>query len=246
VVKDDLLHTWLLVAAVWAAACPLVGCKRVDTGPTEAFATASITQPAPPTSGTPQGVPSAAEGDLAAPSRMASCWDAELVIGVRSGKPTRLVKGAAIRTEIINALAGKPRRITIDAHTSVTVNCECPFFVLDADEVGYGFLHPQYHDDVGRGVAWSVRGTYRLTGYYSGRLLNTYQYINEHLAPGQEPVVEGSGDDEQRSYWPERHPEFCIESWCFIPGAHWKEDARTENQPKELAEMRRLGGQFCK
>ena len=168
-----------------------------------------------------------------------------MTLEVGSAKAARLIKGAAIRSEVENALAGKPRRITIDVHTGVMMLCECPFFVLDADDVGYSFIHPEYRGDGGRGVAWSVRGTYKLTGYYSGRLINTYMQMNKHLEPGEAPVPEGSGDDEQRYYWPQRHPEFCVESWCFIPGAHWQEDPRTENQPKELAEMRRLGGRFC-
>lgn len=239
------------MVGAWTAALAWTGCKRVEPAARRgvspvAKATASMARRAPPIAEKPPVVPSATEVDVATPSRTAKCWDAELASGVGSAKPTRLTEGAAIATEIESAMAGKPRRITIDAHTGVTVSCECPFFVLDAADVAYGFLHPKYQGDVGRAVAWSVQGTYQLTGYYSGRLINTYQHINEHLAPGEEPVVEGSGDDEQRVYWPERHPEFCIESWCFIPGAHWKQDPRTENQPKELAEMRRLGGRFCK
>jgi hypothetical protein len=250
-VKDELLRNWMLPVGVWTAIFALVGCKRAEPAAMRqlsrsAKAAASVVRPAAPTPGTPQVVPSAAQVDLATPGRTAKCWDAEVAVRVGSAKATRLIKGAAIDKEVENALDGKPRRITIDAHTGVTMYCDCPFFVLNADEVGYDFIHPEYQGDVGRGVAWSVLGTYRLTGYYSGRLINTYQHINEHLEPGEDPVAEGSGDDEQRSYWPERHPEFCIESWCFIPGAHWKEDPRTENQPKELAEMRRLGGRFCR
>lgn len=249
--KDDSLCTWLSIAALWVVSCALVGCRQVDPagqGKVSRQPTASPSQ-APSALRTPlaqQVVPSAAKGESASPGRTGKCWDAELVNGIGSSRPSRLLEGDAIRAEIENALAGKPRRITIDVHTSVTVDCACPFFVLDADDVGYAFLHPEYQGDVGRAVAWSVRGTYRLTGYYSGRLINTYQHINEHLGPGESPVVEGSGDDEQRSYWPERHPEFCIESWCFVPGANWKGDPRTENQPMELAEMRRLGGRVCK
>ncbi len=249
--KDELLRSCVLGVGVWCAASALIGCKRAEPAavrelPRAAKATTSVARPTPSTSGTPQVVPSAAAVDVAASGRTAKCWDAELETAVGSAKATRLGEGAAIAAEIENALAGKPRRITIEAHTGVTMSCECPFFVLDAEDLGYGFLHPEYQADVGRGVAWAVRGTYRLTGYYSGRLINTYQHVNEHLEPGQQPMSEGSGDDEMRAYWPERHPEFCIESWCFIPGAHWKEDPRTENQPKELAEMRRRGGRFCK
>lgn len=220
----------VLLGAVSSILVVSVGCRRVEP----------VAVRAPPPA------PSAATGEAAATVARAKCWDAELKAAVGSAGATRLMDGAAIQQEVENAVAGKPRRITIGAHTGVTVSCECPFFALDADGVGDGFLHPEYQGDVGRGVAWAVRGTYELTGYYSGRLLNTYEQFNEHLEPGEEPMKEGSGDDEQRYYWPQRHPEFCVESWCFTPGAHWKEDPRTENQPKELAEMRRLGGRFCK
>lgn len=240
--KHDLHRNWGLMWCLPLAGLVLFACKRTE--PPTSHKLSRITKAMTSVARRAAKARTTADADAEAPSRTAKCWDAEVVTAVGSAKAVRLVDGGAIRKELDGALQGKPRRITIDAHTGVKVLCDCPFFVVGAD--GYAFAHPSYKGDVGDAVAWAVSGTYRLTGYYSGRLINTYQLINERLEPGEQAIAEGSGDDEQRAYWPERHPELCIESWCFSPNADWKGDPRTENQPKELAEMRRLGGRLCK
>ena len=228
------------------------GCQREGTTSVrkEARLSPSATTRVPPPSSLAKPLPSppsVSRGPQEVPESRLRCWDAKLAALVGDTRPTRVFDGAAVDQEIERAQAGKPRRVTLEAHTGVTVNCECPFFALDADSVREGFLHPVYEGDVGRAVKWSVRGTYRLTGYYSGRRINHYQWHNENfLEPGEPPLEEGSGGDEERAYWPELHPEFCVESWCFIPSAQWKHDARTQDQPRQLAEMRQLGGRFCK
>lgn len=131
--------------------------------------------------------------------------------------------------------AGAPKRLTILAYSRYGMGCPCyewfsfsgggllPFFVRGLPTEGV--LPPRVHG-----------GSFSLTGYFTGRRINTYEWYAAHGSPDAKPEEGGEYD--------ERHLEFVVEGWCFHPpkpDPDWNELYRESNTA-----MRRLGIPFCK
>jgi hypothetical protein len=233
-------------------ACLLTSCRR---GTVQATAEATAAR-ASSNAGTVTDVPPRPSASVSPkpPPASAGCNDPRFA-AVLAGAPAIKLQATEgiLATLIKQSDGGRPQRITFQAHTSRLVDCECPFFVhvLDFDPpvmpgASLSF-HPAYQNHSGDAVVWDVIGAYTITGYYSGRLINYYQWYNENaLKPGKRPMTGSEGDDEQRFYWPQKEPEFCLESWCFRPNPAWKSyGPRAEGHPAALAHLRNHGGKLC-
>jgi hypothetical protein len=131
--------------------------------------------------------------------------------------------------------AGSPTRITVLAFSRYGMGCPCyewfsfnggsllPFFVHGLPT--QGVLPPRVHG-----------GAFSLTGYFTGRRINTYEWYAAHGSPDAKPDEGGDYD--------ERHLEFVVEGFCFHPprpDPEWNKLYGESN-----AAMRKLGVPFCK
>lgn len=131
--------------------------------------------------------------------------------------------------------AGSPKRITVLAYARYGMGCPCyewysfaggsllPFFVDGLPTEGVA--PPRVHG-----------GAFTLTGYFTGRQINTYEWYAAHGSPDATPEEGGDYD--------ERHLEFVVEGWCFHPpkpDPGWNKLYRESNTA-----MRKLGMPFCK
>jgi hypothetical protein len=128
-----------------------------------------------------------------------------------------------------------PKRITLLAFSLYGMGCPCyeqfgfaghailPFFVRDLP--GATRLPPRVHG-----------GSFTLTGYFTGRRINTFEW---YAATGVLDATPEEGAD-----YAARHLEFIVEGWCFHPPK--PDPGWTDLFAESIAEMRRLGVPFCK
>ena len=123
-------------------------------------------------------------------------------------KVRRLQQDAAMGQEV--------RKITLEVNDTAGWGCPCPPYVLAraGREVHYleEFLYPMFTEGIKDISDGSVPGRFRLTGSYSGREENFYnwQTMRERKAPPR-----GQGD--RHKFWAQRYPLFIVESWCAVP-----------------------------
>jgi hypothetical protein len=196
----------------------------------------------------PKAVPSASasapppEADAAPPAPVTFAWlKAAQALPVRVARPET---GTCLSSlDVDDNLddwraameAGSPKRVTVLAYARYGMGCPCyewysfaggsflPFFVdgLPTEAV----IPPRVHG-----------GAFTLTGYFTGRRINTYEWYSAHGSPDAKP--------EEGADYDERHLEFVVEGWCFHPpkpDPSWNKLYRESN-----AAMRKLGIPFCK
>ncbi len=152
---------------------------------------------------------------------------------------------------------GAPRRVTLKFHNPIAA-CVCTDFVWDdtwpeehersvSPETHLIFPEPVPNGYVHTQIRYHGRTDYEITGYFSGREIDTYEF--HRLQWGTEL---GHGDDEERASWPEKHLEFCVESWCFNPDpsptSSWPIDPPKKHATEYrrlLAAMRAAGAPLC-
>jgi hypothetical protein len=106
-------------------------------------------------------------------------------------------------------VAGYPIRVTLPAHGGFGAGCDCPPFVLDVAIKGEGYVIPTSVGGVsGPGVRqWNLK--FLIVGYFSGADINMLDFLNI------QGDARGKLDEEDSSYYPQLHPEFCLEAWCY-------------------------------
>lgn len=129
--------------------------------------------------------------------------------------------------------------------------CECPPFSAWFSDPGESFS-PIFAIPKNGAADIRMRLNLRfiLVGYFSGALVNTYDY---YRAVGVEP---GEPDEEERSAWEETYPEFCLEALCYAVPAFRRSASDTADaeyvtflrgvSAKHAAELSRLGVPECK
>ncbi|MDI1446199.1 hypothetical protein [Polyangium sp. 6x1] len=235
----SLLSTASLVisALVMAFGC---SCGDRTTNP-EAAASASApvaTAPAPPS-------PSSAAPPLEPPAptvRPTPAWlDPALKQPVRPARPeaATCVSEVDVDDLVQSSQAAmeknEPQRITIQAFSLHGMGCPC--------YEQMGFAHHAILPHTVRGLPGSSGlpprvhgGSFTLTGYFTGRRINTYEW---YAAQGVSDATPEEGADYASPYL-----EFVIEGWCFHPpkpDPDWDKLFAESN-----AEMRRRGVPFCK
>ncbi|NUP13929.1 MAG: hypothetical protein HOW73_48460 [Polyangiaceae bacterium] len=129
--------------------------------------------------------------------------------------------------------AGKqPARVTIDAQTTAGYGCDCAHFThYQGGGAEYGvdtYFYPVVAPDVLPIVDWWVRGTFRLTGHFTGRQVTWEAWYEEINGFHHEPT-------ETRDNGP--HPVFLVEGWCY--------DATSFDDNENLEKMREAGVPLC-
>jgi len=145
------------------------------------------------------------------------------------------------------ARAGHPRRVRLRFHNPVS-SCVCPdFSVTDYDHPTDGIsglaqmIFPKPLVSA-HGFSDTIYGstTFVVTGYFSGRLIDHYEFWREQ----QGEILPATRDETQVFAWRERHPEFCVESWCAVPDPNPASHPWTvepQHYPKIVAIMRAAG-----
>lgn len=121
---------------------------------------------------------------------------------------------------------GKPRRVTLQFFHPIA-GCECPSFGVDnyfpdeGPEMYNGMALDDwtfvvFPDGMPNGKSFEDskyygRTRYELTGYYSGRLVDSYGSTPEEIKRRAKPIK----DEEYNPN--ELYPEFCVEDWCYRP-----------------------------
>ncbi|WP_143140382.1 hypothetical protein [Nannocystis exedens] len=135
--------------------------------------------------------------------------------------------------------AGHPIRVTIDAQTTLGYGCKCAHFThyrRDADAEAYG-AHQFFYPSVAPGVPpiaeWFVFGTFRLTGYFTGRSVGWVEWQAENFDHPEEPTEMQDTDP---------HPEFLVEGWCYDASSV---DLTSDFNRETVEKMRAAGVPLC-
>lgn len=109
--------------------------------------------------------------------------------------------------------SGTPRRVRLRFHHPLA-GCMCPTFGLtDSNEWSY-VAFPSGVPSGHRYETSKYYGftQYELTGYFSGRTLDYYEWEEPDPAKRGPPLGGEEESDRQAEY-----PEFCVEHWCYRP-----------------------------
>jgi hypothetical protein len=138
--------------------------------------------------------------------------------------PARIVPGSIdkllIRDEVDalveEAGAGSPATVTLAVEHTFGWGCDCPPFVFVASdgaaEYEEEFVFPRFAEGVPDAV-YPVRGAFDLTGHFTGRWLDMFDWHEERGRQVQPRSVYG----DERLAWEELHPEFLVDEWCYAP-----------------------------
>lgn len=143
-----------------------------------------------------------------------------------------------------DAQRGHPQRVQLQAANS-NAYCPCPTFLLldhEPDQPHYTYAHLVFPKSLKNGHAFSDIKTYglteyRITGYFSGRLIDTYEWSS--LQYGK-PYAREHADEMERNYWSDKHAEFCVETWCVIPNPDPGTTPDKARRSVEAREYRRM------
>jgi hypothetical protein len=205
------------------------------------------------------GQPGASAGEKQ-PSTMATlartCPTRLAVVPGAQGERLPLTVKPDVPKLIQEGREGRPQEIRLRLHHPADA-CECPRFAItdyDADvasSVG-GLVQVVFPSPLPEAHRYHFSGRYGHTvydmmGYFSGREIDTYewhklQYGTDAPAP----------NEEQRSTWSEKYPEFCVESYCVVPDlvrdhveSFYRAPEFLTKYKKELQRMRTDGVIFC-
>jgi len=119
--------------------------------------------------------------------------------------------------------AGHPRRVRLRFHNPVS-DCLCPPLSVtdDAKEgpvllpsaVFATFPKPLANGNNFDGSRYHGYTIYVMTGYFSGRLVDRFEWSRREY--GFETSLDEL-ESADRGDWQTQYPEFCVESWCVIP-----------------------------
>ncbi|HYQ45505.1 MAG TPA: hypothetical protein VER11_26140 [Polyangiaceae bacterium] len=129
---------------------------------------------------------------------------------------------------LLAGASGQPRHVRLRSHHPIG-GCACPSFSLSDYDFGSDdresyegamidpWIYAVFPDNVPNAHQFEASKflgatRYELTGYFSGRLIDFYQWAaaqnNEHEQP-----IGGDDESDRRA----RYAEFCVEDWCYRP-----------------------------
>jgi hypothetical protein len=111
---------------------------------------------------------------------------------------------------VLKAIAGVPERLGLRVEGTFGAGCDCqPFHAwFSAPEQSFASIVTIERKGVPR-VLFGTNLSFILVGYFSGAYIDEYEKFRVFR---QEP---GTPDEEERVWWSERAPEFCVEAICY-------------------------------
>jgi len=141
---------------------------------------------------------------------------------------------------VVEAITGAPQRIGLQVEGTFRAGCDCPPFHAWFSAPGESFASIVTIER--KGVPRVLFGTnlsFILVGYFSGAYVNEYEKFRVF---GEDP---GTPDEEERVWWPDREPEFCVEAICYsFP--EWKPDPELGKRDEYTPLLRKTSADHAK
>lgn len=111
---------------------------------------------------------------------------------------------------VAKGIAGTPERFGLQVEGTFGAGCECtPFHAwFSGPNESFASFIAIESDGVPR-IWFGTSLTFILVGYFSGSYINMYEQRRVFGLEPREP------DEEERAFWPQREPEFCVEALCY-------------------------------
>ena len=176
-------------------------------------------------------------------------WEDTFDLRVQPSGSARVVPGTIdkllMRDEVdvlvADAGAGRPATVTLAVESTFNWGCDCPPFVFRASDGRTDYEEEYVFPTFAEGIpdaAYVVVGAFDLTGHYTGRWLDMFDWHEER---GRH-VEQRSLYHDQRLAWEELHPEFLVDGWCYAPP---RGPMHSEWVVEPMKEMRDDGVPLC-